>query len=730
MQAVMALFVLALGAWTVEFQEESQLLTLTHAETQVVISGELAFTSGDATWRITEPQDGVHDRLALVDPSGNVQGYLRFTTQGDRLEALVYHRTRQFYEGVLSFKGDVLFPEDSFPCRTQAKTDERVLFLASGTPDSPIFDSLFAREQDLALRFDAPNFRITTLANAPKSARRYLENARYGIETSGRIQQASESVFVVEADCDYFKKRWVPYYAPIDRARCPKPPTGWMSWNVYFDKATAEDNLAEARIGKEKFQPFGLEFWSIESWQGNSDQLPVSKFYNLNLETNENQFPLGMKKLADDIRALGFRPGLWTAPFGTGSDEFYESHKDWFLHDKEGKPIGAWNGKYMIDPSNDEVVERLRKIHDVASHEWGYEFFKIDGMSGSGPGYCAHMYERPDVRAVFKNPDVEAPFERCVRALREGIGNDRVFLACQGHFTGPEAKYADAARTGADIVHPNQPVKWANVLQQAGRTLNQIFVNNIVFYSDPDTLLVRDLTPEEARVTATVVALPGQQTFFGDFLGKLSSEQTRMLQQTLPVVDARPGALYPYFDYLPIWDLKVGRPFGSWDVVAFFNWSDEKQTIGVELAELGLAPGEYVAYEFWTDQFCGTTSTRLSMEIPPRAVRLFTLHPLQANPQFLSSDRHLTQGAVDLVDVQWNKSSATLATTFKLVADHRTTTTFRIPADYRFVSATGNDVDVETSITANGEILKVGMTAKDSGDYPIVLLFEKKSTPN
>ena len=22
-------------------------------------------------------------------------------------------------------------------------------------------------------------------------------------------------------------------------------------------------------------------------------------------------------------------------------------------------------------------------------HEWGYEFFKIDGMSGRGPGYCA-----------------------------------------------------------------------------------------------------------------------------------------------------------------------------------------------------------------------------------------------------------------------------------------------------------------------------------------------------
>lgn len=725
MQAVMALFVLALGAWTVEFQESSQILTLTHAETGVVISGELGFTSGNAAWRVAEPRDGVPGRLALVDPSDNVQGYLTFSAQGDRLEALVYHRTRQFYEGTLSFTGDVVFPADSFPCRTRAQLGERALFLASGTADSPVFDSLFSRESDLALRFTAPNLNLTTLANRP-DAKRFQRDANYGISTSGRIQESSESVFVVEADRDYFKKRWVPYYAPLDRARCPKPPTGWMSWNVYFDKATAEDNLAEARIGKEKFQPFGLEFWSIESWQGNSDQLPVSKFYNLNLETNEKQFPLGMKKLADDIRALGFRPGLWTAPFGTGSDEFYEAHKDWFLHDKEGKPISAWNGKYMIDPSNDEVVAHLRKIHDVAAHEWGYEFFKIDGMSGAGPGYCAHLFERPDVRAVFKNPAVEAPFERCVRALRDGIGPDRVFLACQGHFTGPEARYADAARTGADIVHPNQPVKWENVMQQAGRTLNQIFVNNIVFYSDPDTLLVRDLPTEEARVTATIVALPGQQTFFGDFLGKLNDEQTRMLQQTLPVVDARPGALYPYFDYLPIWDLKIGRSFGAWDVVALFNWSEDAASLGFELAELGLAPGEYLGYEFWTGRFCGATSDRFETLVPGRGVRLVAFHRAQAVPQFLSSDRHITQGAVDLRDVSWRENAQELTATFALVGKNRTTATFHVPQGYRFLNAEGADLDLTTALEAEGEILKVGMIAEESCERTITLKFEKR----
>jgi len=39
----------------------------------------------------------------------------------------------------------------------------------------------------------------------------------------------------------------------------------------------------------------------------------------MNLETSEKKFPKGMKKLADDIRKLGFRQGIWMAPFGTGN---------------------------------------------------------------------------------------------------------------------------------------------------------------------------------------------------------------------------------------------------------------------------------------------------------------------------------------------------------------------------------------------------------------------------
>ncbi len=122
MQPIVATFVLALGAWTAQFNEDAQTLSLSHADANVQIVGTLSFEVEGQPWRIGVPRDAVADRLALLDPSGNAQGYLVFNAQGDRLEALVYHRTRQFYQGTLTFKGDVTFRDASFPCRTRAKT--------------------------------------------------------------------------------------------------------------------------------------------------------------------------------------------------------------------------------------------------------------------------------------------------------------------------------------------------------------------------------------------------------------------------------------------------------------------------------------------------------------------------------------------------------------------------------------------------------------------------------
>ena len=702
------------GAWRLRY-DPLKGLELKHTLTGTRLQGTLTFTVGDQSWALTRSRDDVADRPAWLDPDGNVQGYLACRNDGDRLELMVMHRCAQSYVGVMRFAAVVDFGVNSFACRTQPPLGDqtRVVQMASGLADSRLNDSLFDVDADTVLRFAADTVQVTSATAST-----------FHVELSADVADAARSVIAMDLQRSFYGSRYVPHYRPIDKSRCPAPPSGWMSWNVYFDTAGAAENLAEARYGARHLRPFGLEFWSIESWQANSDRLPVSAFHNLDLSCHPAQFPEGMKKLAEEIRALGFRPGIWTVPFGTGDKAFYQAHRDWFLHDDEGTPKRNWSGAYVLDPSQAAVRDHMCEMHRVMSQEWGYEFFKVDGMSGRQHGYSAHFYERDDVRRAFRYP-CPNPMQLCVRALRDGMGANRVFLACQGHYSGPEAGVADAARIGGDIVAPNHPSTWHNICSQASSTLNQLFVHNILWYNDPDTLLVGTFHGlEQARVTATVVALPGQMMFAGDKLAELPPERLRLLQQALPVCPVRPLDLFPIFELRPVWDLKVRRPYGQWDLVALFNWTDQDGEVGVTLAELGLPAAQAcLLYEFWENRFHGRTTDAIRVPVPAHGVRVVAVHPDLGRPQFLSTDRHLTQGATSLETLQWDEAARTLAVEVKLVGGHTTHLRFAVPPAYQLAECNAEGGATALVTTAADGVLDLELRLHESRTILVTLRF-------
>jgi len=711
---------LDVGRWKVEFKDAESRLVLSHAEGFAKVDGRLGFMGPSSVtgagigkdgasftgWRVVSPRDGVQHRLALEAVNGNVNGYVTFQSDGEGISMLVYHRTAFAYEGTLSYEATVRYRDDAYACSLTAKNGDRVLSVKSGPAVSINDDALYSPSFDEALQISGGVIGKGCIS------------AKLDIADSA----ANELSFKIVKG--WYKNRWVPYWRPLDRKRAPCAPTGWLSWNTYFDTAGSKENLDEARFAAQHFKPFGMEIWNIESWQDNSPKLPVRNFHNMNLETYKVQFPEGMKWLADEIRKLGFKPGLWMAPFGTGNTNFYKAHTDWFLHDASGRPISCWNGHFTLDPTVPAAREHLKRIFDTASHEWGYEFFKIDGMSGRGHGYCAHLYERPEIRARFSDPSCPNPFELCVKAFREGIGDDRIFLACQGHFTGAEAAYADASRTGADIVHPNEPVKWNNILLQARCTVNQIFAHSNVFWCDPDCMLVSQsaLEREQAQVEATIVALPGQQTFAGDKLMELAPDRVRLIQQSLPVCPTQPAKLYPQFGYLPVWDLHVSRPFGDWHVVALFNWGDEVKNVGFRWDEIGESPERrFVGWEFWSGRFLGALSGSVELSVPPRGVRLVALQPDLGHPQFLSSDRHITQGAIGLKDQRWQDGKLTVKA--ELIGGFKQTLRFAVPEGYEFKSVAVDGAKASAAVELEGRIVAVTVESADTAPKTIELIF-------
>jgi len=710
------------GGWRVRFDPASSLLECSHRPTGPRRAGRLSFTAlrdgAAAAWTIRPARDLAGRRLSLVDERGDAQAYVTVVGDPARLRLAVLPRPPQIYGGELRFTPDIALGPLAFACRTRLPERSDVVQMASGPADSLLNDSLFDPERDLVLRLGGRNAAISTrpaAAGRPVLFQAALTASPLGTEAAS---------ITLEVMPDYYRSRYVPEYRLIDRRRSPSAPTGWMSWNTYFDTAGEVENLEEARVGAQFLRPFGLEIWSIESWQDNSPRLPVSDFHNLTLRASPEKFPHGMKWLAERIRDLGFRPGIWTVPFGTGDEAFYREHREWFLHGADGKPMQNWCGRYVVDPSQLEVRRHMEQTHRTMSAEWGYEFFKIDGMSGRDPGYSAHFFERPEVRAAFRQPCAD-PYGLSIEALRRGIGPDRIFLACQGHYTGPEVAWADAARLGADIVHPNQPPHWENYLNQARMTLSQLFTNNLVWYNDPDTLLVGGPAPlDMVRIATTVVALPGQLTFFGDRLSRLPPERMRLLQQALPVCDVHPLDLGPVTELRPVWDLKVRRPFGAWDVVSLFNWGDRPLDLRLPFGDLGL-DGEkaYLVHEFWSREFLGSRRGAVEARIEPRSNLLLAVHERRDRPQLISTDRHVSQGGVELLDESWSRERGELLCTLRLVAEDPLTAFIHVPAPFVFSRASAEDAAVERIAADRPPIVAVTLRRPLSGEARLLLTF-------
>lgn len=714
------------GAWKVSFDEADSRLCMENAERRVKVSGLLSFSAADPGWRVCESRELYRERLCLEDGEGTVRGYVSFRGDGNRVAIEIVQRTgRNRFEGTLSLDGAAEVRANAFACRTVPGPAERVLNLADGAGDLPSNDSVFAPDDDLALRFLAPSVRLATLGGG-----------RFGVAVSCRTESPATSSMSIEADPAWYASRWAPGYRPINRKRCPRAPTGWMSWNTYFDKAGAKENLDEARVAAKHLKPFGLEIWSIESWQDNSYWIPVSAFHNLDLSCLKEQFPEGMKKLADDLRALGFRPGMWMPLYGTGNDAFYAAHKDWFMHGEDGRPLSTWNGKYTLDTSVPEVLDHIRKITRIASREWGYEFFKFDGMAQKPVSESRYFAARR------RNPENRDWFVNSVKAMREGVGEDRIVLGSMADFTGAEIGCLDASRLGADIaslydgVEPQSylgrestmrqmPIRWRNIMQQVDATFGEVFVNNIMMFIDPDTLLVNfSIDRNEAEVMATVVGLPGQVMFAGDKLAELSADRMKILQQVLPVADIRPAALYPYAPRLPVWNLKVSRPFGDWHVAALFNFDDSEKRVAATFEELGLdAEKQYCAFEFWRQEWMGCAKGGLDLAVPPHTVRLVALREALDRPQFVGDDRHITQGAVELNGLEWNAAEKAYTLDVKSIGGFPFVYSVRVPDGFAFKDASASGgASAEVAKREDG-LLSVKVSSQISQDVKVVLNF-------
>ena len=109
------------------------------------------------------------------------------------------------------------------------------------------------------------------------------------------------------------------------------------------------------------------------------------------------------------------------------------------------------------------------------------------------------------------------------------------------------------------------------------------------------------------------------------------------------------------------------------------------------------------------------------LSVPARGVRLVSLRPDRGRPQVLTTDRHLTQGGVELKDERW--SGRTLTATVRTVGGFPLTLRVAVPAGFTVRKVSADGASVTSALEADGRVLAVTLVGDVSTDVPVTVEF-------
>ncbi|MCL4560482.1 MAG: alpha-galactosidase [Chloroflexi bacterium] len=326
----------------------------------------------------------------------------------------------------------------------------------------------------------------------------------------------------------------------MDPTLLPDSPSGWCSWYYYFNHLKAEDverNLAEAARRRPELP------LSIIQIDDGFERFPGDWF------AFRPGFPQGVEPLAKQIRASGFTPGLWLAPFIVHPRAaLVHEHPDYLLRSERGRPVNAgfiWDVfTNALDLTHPGALEYACRSVDTAAHEWGFPYLKLDFLY-AGALRGAHHDPRLTRAQVLR---------RGLEALRQAAGAETTLLGC-GVPLGSAIGLFEAMRISADVSEswlPNYRKVQVVLSAEPHMPSTRNALQNILlraplhrrwWVNDPDCLLSREdsgLTLEEVHTLATAISMTGGSVFLSDDVPALSPERLRIAQCVLPPIDRRP----------------------------------------------------------------------------------------------------------------------------------------------------------------------------------------------
>ncbi|HXD30369.1 MAG TPA: glycoside hydrolase family 36 protein [Pyrinomonadaceae bacterium] len=372
------------------------------------------------------------------------------------------------------------------------------------------------------------------------------------------------------------------------------PPTGWCSWYCFGPRVTAQqvlDNLDF--IAKNAPQ---LRYIQIDDGY----QSAMGDW----LETG-NAFGGNVQGVLKQIRARGFEPAIWVAPFvAEEKSNLFQQHQDWFVKDADGNPLrsdrvtfGGWRRGpwYVLDGTHPQAQQHLEKVFRTMRKEWGCTYFKLDANFW-GAIHGGRFRDQSATR-------IEA-YRRGMRAILKGA-DDGFVLGCN-HPLWPSLGLIHGSRSSNDIKRT-----WDRIKTTARQNLSRNWQNGRLWWNDPDAIcLSGDLPIEEFKFHATAIFASGGMVLSGDDLTRISPDRLEMLKKLLP-----PTGVAAEFadDSLAVGFVKHRRSLK----VCLFNWDDAPATLKFRL------PRRSVVTDYWTGESFGIRRGEFTVtNMPPHSARL------------------------------------------------------------------------------------------------------------
>lgn len=387
------------------------------------------------------------------------------------------------------------------------------------------------------------------------------------------------------------------------------PPLGWNSWNSWAAAVDQDKVMRSARaLVASGLANHGWTYVNIDdTWQGERGGAHGG------ILTNE-KFP-DMKKLCDDIHALGLKAGIYSTPWVTSYAGFRGGTAD--------TADGAW--------SKVEGYNEYKRNHRLASHsfakqdaaqwaDWGFDYLKFDW----NPNDVAHTREMAE-------------------ALR-ATGRDIVFsLSNSAPFAdiAELAKYANAWRTTGDIVdawQPPTPEPWQHSVTEIGFNQDRwVPYGGPGHWNDPDMLVVgwvgwgpqlhpTKLTAAEQYSHISLWALLSAPMLIGCDLDRLD-ELTLNLLSNDEVIDINQDALgTPARRVATLGAMDVYRkPLEDGSVaLGFFNRGDQPHSASILLERFEL-PARSQLRDVWHQRNLGDIEKSFDVTVAPHDVVLYRI---------------------------------------------------------------------------------------------------------